>query len=108
LELDMTDQPAETAIGSITIRTESIQLDNGENLRDLTIGDSVELEPSTGHGGLWIAASFQGSYQDWITLQYAEVVDGCGHDPAIACQFSGSRHAHPVDLDGKVRPRPSA
>jgi hypothetical protein len=99
---------AETPIGSITIRSESVQLDNGECLRDLAIGDSVELRPETGHEGLWIAAAFHGDYQDQITLQYAEVVDDCGSDPVIACKFSGTRHAHPVDLDGKVRPRPGA
>ncbi|MGW0920149.1 hypothetical protein ACWD3J_14165 [Streptomyces sp. NPDC002755] len=98
----------ETLIGSITIRSESIQLDNGECLRDLAVGDSVELRPDTGHEGLWIAAAFHGDYQDEITLQYAEVVTDCGNDPVIACEFSGTRHAHPVDLDGKVRPRPAA
>jgi hypothetical protein len=99
--------PAETLIGSITIRSESVQLDNGECLRDLAVGDSVELRPDTGHEGLWIAAAFHGDYQDHVTLQHAEVVDDCGNDPAIACKFSGTRHAHPVDLDGKVRPRPT-
>ncbi|MFJ5644097.1 hypothetical protein [Streptomyces sp. NPDC093223] len=95
-------------IGSITIRTESVQLDNGECLRDLAIGDSVELRADTGHEGLWIAAAFHGDYQDQITLQYAEVVEVCGDNPKIACEFSGTRHAHPVDLDGNVRPRPTA
>lgn len=99
--------PAETLIGSITIRSESVQLDNGECLRDLAVGDSVELRPDTGDEGLWIVAAFHGDYQEQITLQYAEVVDDCGNDPVIACKFSGTRHAHPVDLDGKVRPRPT-
>ena len=102
------DQPQpEALIGSITIRSESIQLDNGECLRDLAVGDSVELRHDTGHEGLWIAAAFHGDYQDQITLQYAEVVTDCGHDPVTACEFTGTRHAHPVDLDGKVRPRPT-
>lgn len=99
--------PTETLIGSITIRSESIELDNGECLRDLAVGDSVELRPDTGHAGLWIAAAFHGDFQEQITLQHAEVVDDCGNDPAIACKFSGTRHAHPVDLDGKVRQRPT-
>jgi hypothetical protein len=103
----MTIRLAETLIGSITIPSESVQLDNGENLRDLAVGDSVDLRPDTGHEGLWIAAAFHGDYQDQITLQYAEVVEDCGSDPVIACKFSGTRHAHPVDLDGKVRPRPT-
>ena len=97
-----------TAIGSITIETFSVELDNGENLRDLNIGDSVDLRPDTGHPGLWIATEFHGEHQDRITLQHAEVVENCGADPAIACKFSGTRHAHPVDLDGNVRPRPTA
>lgn len=101
-------EPAETLIGSITIRTESVQLDNGECLRDLAIGDSVELRAETGHEGLWVAAAFHGPYQDWITLQYAEVVEDCGQDPAVRCEFNGTRHAHPFDLDGKIRPRPTA
>ena len=99
--------PTEALIGSITIRSESVELDNGECLRDLAVGDSVELRPDTGHGGLWIAAAFQGDFQERITLQYAEVVEDCGNDPVIACKFDGTRHAHPVDLDGKVRPLPT-
>jgi hypothetical protein len=98
----------DTTIGSITIRTESIQLDNGECLRDLAVGESVELGPDTSHEGLWIAAAFHGDYQDRITLQYAEVVEDCGQDSAITCPFNGTRHAHPFDLDGNIRPRPSA
>jgi hypothetical protein len=105
----MTTSPTTSAlIGSITIPTESIELDNGECLRDLAIGDSVELRADTGHEGLWIAAAFHGRYQDRITLQHAEVVETCGDDPVIACEFSGTRHAHPVDLDGIVRARPAA
>ncbi|MER5902973.1 hypothetical protein ABT150_23185 [Streptomyces mirabilis] len=98
---------AETPIGSIAIRSESVQLDNGENLRDLAVGDSVNLRPDTGHEGLWVAAAFHGDFQERITLQHAEVVVDCGNNPVTACEFSGTRHAHPVDLDGKVRPRPT-
>jgi hypothetical protein len=101
-------QPATATIGSITIESSSVQMDNGENLRDLAIGDSVDLRPNTGHAGLWIAAGFHGSFQEYITLLHAEVVEDCASDPAIVCKYSGTRHAHPVDLDGKVRPRPPA
>lgn len=94
-------------IGAVTIETSSVELDNGENLRDLAIGDSVELRPDTGHEGLWIAAKFHGQHQDWITLQYAEQVQECGSDPKIACRFNGTWHAHPFDLDGNIRPRPT-
>ncbi|MFR9794198.1 hypothetical protein ACL07V_37185 [Streptomyces sp. MB22_4] len=97
-----------TLIGSITIETSSVELDNGENLRDLAIGDSVELGPDTDHEGLWIAAAFYGPSRDWITLQYAEVVQDCGTDLELPCKFHGTRHAHPFDLDGNIRPRPTA
>lgn len=100
--------PATATIGSITIETSSVELDNGENLRDLAIGDSVELCPNTGHPGLWIAAGFHGPFQEYITLLHAEIIEDCTKNPAIACKYSGSRHAHPVDLDGKVRPLPPA
>ncbi|MFF6966231.1 hypothetical protein ACFY9G_23050 [Streptomyces anthocyanicus] len=94
-------------IGAITIETSSVELDNGENLRDLAIGDSVELRPDTGHEGLWIAAKFSGQHQDWITLQHAQQVQNCSVAPETACQFNGSWHAHPFDLDGNIRPRPT-
>ncbi|MFF6866739.1 hypothetical protein [Streptomyces ardesiacus] len=96
-----------TLIGSITIETSSIELDNGENLRDLAIGDSVELGPDTDDEGLWIAAAFDSS-RTWITLQHAEVVQNCGVYPEVACKFHGTWHAHPFDLDGNIRPRPTA
>lgn len=97
-----------TLIGSITIATSSIELDNGENLRDLAIGDSVELGPDTSHEGLWIAAGFSGPGQERITLQHAEEVQNCGVYPELACKFHGTWHAHPFDLDGNIRPRPTA
>jgi S-adenosylhomocysteine hydrolase len=97
-----------STIGSITIETSSVELDNGENLRDLAIGDSVELRPDTGHGGLWIAASFSGDCQAWITLQHAQEVMNCGVYPELACQFHGTWHAHPFDLDGNMCARPTA
>lgn len=94
------------AIGSITIETSSVQLDNGENLRDLAIGDSVNLSSATGDPGFWIAAKFHGEHQDWITLQYAETVQDCADNPEVACRYSGTRHAHPFDLDGNICKRP--
>ena len=97
-----------TAIGSITIDCGSGELDNGETLRDLFVGDSVELRPDTGHEGLWIAAKYHadGDWAGHITLQHAEYVDCAGTENA--CKFAGHQHAHPVDLDGTVRPHPTS
>jgi hypothetical protein len=39
-----------------------------------------------------------------VTLQRAEFVDCTGTE--YVCKFAGHRHAHPVDLDGNVHPRP--
>ncbi|WP_331759963.1 hypothetical protein OG422_31320 (plasmid) [Streptomyces sp. NBC_01525] len=89
----------------ITIDTWSIELDNGENLRDLNIGDAVDLHTGTDFDGLWIAKEFidQGAV---ITLQAAKVVENCGGDAVTSCRYSGTRHAHPVDINGRVLRRP--
>ncbi|MGW3308164.1 hypothetical protein ACWDG9_16440 [Streptomyces sp. NPDC001073] len=93
-------------IDSIVLPTGSVELDNGENLRDLAIGDSLQLRPDTGLGGLWIAARFD-DHQDHLTLYTAKIVINCGKNPAIACRYHGARHAHPVALDGRILRRPS-
>ncbi|WP_331731413.1 hypothetical protein [Kitasatospora sp. NBC_01300] len=92
-------------VREITIHTWTIELDNGENLRDLNVGDAVDLLTGTDFDGLWIAKEFseQGAV---ITLQAATVVENCGGDPATSCRYSGTRHAHPVDVDGRVLRRP--
>jgi hypothetical protein len=93
-------------IGSITLPTSRVELDNGENLRDLAVGDSLQLQPDTGFGGLWIAARFDDP-RDHLTLYSAKIVINCAKDPAIACPYTGARHAHPVTLDGRVLRRPT-
>lgn len=93
-------------IDAITLPTSRVELDNGENLRALAIGDSLQLEPDTGFGGLWIAARFDDP-RDHLTLYSAKIVINCARNPAIACPHHGARHAHPVTLDGRVLRRPS-
>ncbi|WP_406003412.1 hypothetical protein [Streptomyces sp. NBC_00829] len=85
----------------ITIDTWAIELDNGENLRDLNVGDAVDLHTGTDFDGLWIAKEFseQGAV---ITLQAGQIIENCADDVAISCRYSGTRHAHPVDVDGRV------
>ncbi len=94
-------------IDSLTLPTSSVELDNGENLRDLAIGDSVRLQPDTGAGGLWIAVRFD-DHQDQLTLYAATIITNCAKNPAIVCPHHGAQHAHPVTRDGRVlrRPRP--
>lgn len=94
-------------IRTITIDSASVELDDGENLRDLAIGDSVDLNPTTGHAGLWIAAAFHGDYRDQITLQSAQRTVACGDD---ACTFAGTpppaprrRPGHPAAPPCRLR-----
>lgn len=97
-----------TVIGHIIIPSDSVEMDNGENLRDLRVGDSIELRPDTGHGGLWITDSFHGQHREYVKLLYAELVTDCCSIQGVACKFTGTPHAHPFDLDGNIRRRPSA
>ncbi|MFK8851778.1 hypothetical protein [Streptomyces sp. Ac-502] len=92
-------------VREITIDTWAIELDNGENLRDLNIGDAVELHTGTAFDGLWIAKEFN-ERGAAVTLQAATVVENCAADTEIACQYSGSRHAHPVDAESRLLRRP--
>jgi len=99
--------PDQPVIRTITIDTWSVELDNGENLTDLEIGNSVDLDRCPGFDGLWIAVRFHGDFREQVTLQRAVVVQDCATNPAIACGWSGrQRHAHPVDLHGTVQPLP--
>jgi hypothetical protein len=93
------------AIGSIIIDPSSVELDNGENLKDLSVGDSVDLRPDTGFGGLWIVAKFDDA-RNSITLYNADTFTDCA-DSVADCPFRGTPHAHPVALDGRVLPRPA-
>ncbi|MFL4946558.1 hypothetical protein ACJ6WE_04120 [Streptomyces sp. MMS24-I31] len=92
-------------VREITIGTWAIELDNGENLGALNVGDAVDLYTGTDFDGLWIAKEFseQGTV---ITLQVGKVVENCADDEAISCPYSGTRHAHPADVDGRVLRRP--
>lgn len=104
----MTKRPTTMTDGEIreiTIDTWAIELGNGENLRDLNVGDAVELRTGTAFDGLWIAKEFseRGAV---VTLQAAQVVENCADDTEISCQYSGSRHPHPVAADGRVLRRP--
>lgn len=92
-------------VREITIDTWAIQLDNGESLRDLNVGDAVDLHTGTEFDGLWIAKEFS-EQAAVITLQAARVIDNCAADVAISCRYSGTRHAHPVDVDGRTLRRP--
>ncbi|WP_049569116.1 hypothetical protein [Streptomyces sp. SBT349] len=96
-----------TAAEAITIDCDSVELHDGENLRALTVGDTVELDHTTRHPGLWIVTQFHGEFQDRVTLHAAEVTEDCAA-LGIGCCFSGTRHAHPVSADGTLRARPSA
>lgn len=95
------------SMNTITIDSSSIELENGENLRDLAVGHSVELCEQTPHPGYWIAAAFHGEYRDQVTLRPAVNVTDCAAvEPG--CRYAGVAHAHPVDSSGKVYARPGS
>jgi len=100
--------PDQPVVRTITIDCWSVELDNGENLKDLAVGDSVDLHHCVDYDGLWIATAFHGDYRDQVTLQSATETKDCAARPeGIACGWSGQRHAHPVDLHGHLQPRPT-
>lgn len=101
-ERDPMDQQNRPTITTITVDSSSIELDNGENLRDLTPGWSVELRPDTGYPGNWICVGFLGRFRDETVLQAAANVTDCGFD----CAYAGTGHSHPVDTAGVLHPAP--
>lgn len=56
---------------TITLDSSAIELGNGENLRALNLGDRVDLDADTGHGGAWTVAEFHGPYLERTTLRAA-------------------------------------
>jgi hypothetical protein len=92
-------------IREITVDHWTIELDNGESLRALSVGDAVELNESTGHPGLWIVAEFTGEDREVVRLQAAADIQGCAAI-GMACSYSGTWHTHPVDEAGQVHPSP--
>jgi len=95
-----------TTIREITVDCWLIELDDGENLKALNIGDAVDLDATTGHGGLWLAAEFIGESRDVVRLQAAKAIDCTAH-PEITCRYAGHLHAHPVDTAGNLHPQPA-
>ncbi|MEV6403937.1 hypothetical protein AB0M58_13460 [Streptomyces bobili] len=93
-------------IGAIVLPTSSVVLDDCENPRDLAVGDSLQLQPATGFGGLWIAVQFDDDHSHFA-LYNAKITTNCGRNSAIACPFHGARHAHPVAIDGRLLRRPT-
>lgn len=92
-------------IREITVDHWTIELANGESLRDLGVGDAVELNASTSYPGLWVAAEFIGEDREVVRLQAASDVEDCAA-AGIGCEYSGSRHAHPVDTASRVHASP--
>ncbi|MFB1044400.1 hypothetical protein [Streptomyces chrestomyceticus] len=92
-------------IREITIDTWAIGLGTGENLRDLNVGDAVELRTGTAFDGRWVAEEFS-ERGAAVTLQAASVVANCADGTEISCRHSGTRHAHPVAADGRGLRRP--
>lgn len=94
------------AIREITVDHWAIELDGGESLRALGVGDAVELNASTSYPGLWVAAEFIGEFRSVVRLQAAADIEDCAA-AGVGCEYSGtSRHAHPVDSDGRIQPSP--
>ncbi|MER6611582.1 hypothetical protein ABT282_38490 [Streptomyces sp. NPDC000927] len=55
----------------VTVNCIDVQLDNGENLKDLGVGDYLDLtEPAAGmQAGLWQVAAYHGEFQDQATMR---------------------------------------
>lgn len=66
----MTTTPA-TAADVVTVDCFDVQLDNGENLKVLAVGDYLELtEPAAGMTpGMWQVIAFQGATQDQAAMR---------------------------------------
>jgi hypothetical protein len=94
-------------VREITVDHWAIELDNGESLRDLNVGDAVDLHDMPGQfQGLWIAVKWDGDDRNVCTLQAAEATTDCAAIEA-GCRFCGTRHAHPVNSEGQLLPRPT-
>lgn len=96
-----------STIREFTVDHWAIEVDDGETLRALNVGDAVELNASTGHPGLWIAAEFIGDDREVVRLQAGAATDDCAA-AGVGCAYAGTRHAHPVDTDGQLHPLPRA
>ncbi|MFG3244145.1 hypothetical protein [Streptomyces sp. NPDC048157] len=66
-ELTMPD----TLAHEVTVDCFDVQLDNGENLKDLAVGDYLDLtEPAAGvQVGLWQVVAYHGEFQDRATMR---------------------------------------
>jgi hypothetical protein len=96
-----------SAIREIAVRYDSIELDNGENLLDLDLGQAVELRADTKHPGLWVLTGLRDE-DGLVRLQAGADIEDCAA-AGVGCRFSGtSAHAHPVDVDGQIQPLPVA
>ncbi|WP_457028085.1 hypothetical protein [Kitasatospora sp. P5_F3] len=92
-------------IREITVDHWAIELDSGESLRALNLGDAVELDASTSYPGIWIAAEFIGEFREAVRLQAGADIEDCSA-AGVGCQFTGTRHAHPVDSAGQFHAAP--
>ncbi|MFE9491457.1 hypothetical protein ACFYNF_34310 [Streptomyces sp. NPDC006641] len=61
----------DTLAHEVTVDCFDVQLDNGENLKDLTVGDYMDLtEPAAGmQVGLWQVVAYHGKFQDRATMR---------------------------------------
>lgn len=96
-----------TTIREITVDHWAIELDDGESLRALNVGDAVELNASTSYPGIWIAAEFIGEFREVVRLQAGVDIEDCAA-AGVGCMFSGTRHAHPVDSSGQIHSAPAS
>ncbi|TXS78662.1 hypothetical protein [Streptomyces sp. sk2.1] len=61
---------------AVTVSCSDVRLDNGENLRDLAVGDHLELsEPAAGmRPGTWQVVDFHGRFRDRATMRLVPAV----------------------------------
>ncbi|MFB6873721.1 hypothetical protein [Streptomyces sp. NPDC056323] len=75
----MTTTPA-TAADCVTVNCFDVRLDNGENLKDLAVGDHLDLpEPAAGmQPGTWQVVAYHGEFQDQATMRPVAVTEELG------------------------------
>ncbi|MFF2852624.1 hypothetical protein ACFVT5_40985 [Streptomyces sp. NPDC058001] len=62
---------------TVTVNYADVELDNGENLRDLGVGDYLELSETVAGmtPGTWQVVAWRGEFQDKAVMRLASTTD---------------------------------
>lgn len=82
----MPDTPAH----EVTVNCCDVELDNGENLKALGVGNHLELnEPAAGmRPGTWALVAYHGQFQDRATLRWQTAEDIAAYQQAESEKFA--------------------